>query len=331
MPPTPYDFTPLNQPVTFAEVLQELRQKWYFRNVFARITIALLVVGPILLFSYSLIDFITVSALLIMVLGPLFGVVYTTRHTLPLKRLARANGWLFLQGIPAVERPGVIFNQGHGQRFTAGFGTLSTTNSFLELANFQYVTGSGRSQQIHRYHYICIQLTRCLPHIVLDAKNNNYFGSTDNLPLPFDSDQRLSLEGDFDKYFTLYTPKTYERDALYVITPDIMQLLVDVFGNYDVEIIDNYAYIYRGGHLDLTNASALQHFIMLGDRLKTELGHQTDRYRDAAVEDKTINQVASVGRRLEKNSSAPMALLIILVAAGCIAITSCVVVALFLR
>ena len=37
--------------------------------------------------------------------------------------------------------------------------------------------------------------------------------------------QVLSLEGDFDRYFTLYCPKEYERDALYVFTPDLMALL----------------------------------------------------------------------------------------------------------
>lgn len=37
----------------------------------------------------------------------------------------------------------------------------------------------------------------------------------------------LSLEGDFDRYFTLYCPGDYERDALYVFTPDLLALLID--------------------------------------------------------------------------------------------------------
>ena len=54
--------------------------------------------------------------------------------------------------------------------------------------------------------------------------------------------QRLSLEGDFDDYFTLYCPETYERDALYLFTPDVMARLIDRVRGFDVEIIDDWLF-----------------------------------------------------------------------------------------
>jgi hypothetical protein len=100
-----------------------------------------------------------------------------------------------------------------------------------------------------------IQLDRALPHMVLDAVQNDrkILGQrVSNLPARFDLAQRLSREGDFDRYFTLYAPADYERDALYVFTPDLMALLIDEAGSgeggsMDVEIIDDRMYVYAPG------------------------------------------------------------------------------------
>lgn len=52
-------------------------------------------------------------------------------------------------------------------------------------------------------------------------------------------DQRLSLEGDFDRFFEMSVPKGYERDALYLFTPDVMAWLIDDVQSFDVELIDH--------------------------------------------------------------------------------------------
>ena len=78
---------------------------------------------------------------------------------------------------------------------------------------------------------------------MLDATSNNgLFGS--NLPATFDRDQKLSLEGDFDQYFSLYCPEGYEQDALYLFTPDIMARFIDHAAALDVEIVDDWLFLY---------------------------------------------------------------------------------------
>jgi len=88
-----------------------------------------------------------------------------------------------------------------------------------------------------------LKLDRKLPNMVLDSKENNtLFGS--DLPITFKRDQVLSLEGDFDRYFRLHVPAGHEQDALYIFTPDLMVLFMDRAADYDVEIIDDWMYVY---------------------------------------------------------------------------------------
>ena len=71
--------------------------------------------------------------------------------------------------------------------------------------------------------YLAVRLQRKLPQFVLDSSRNDD-GKYSNLPMPIAGGQRLSLEGDFDQHFALHSPRGYERDALYIFTPDLMAL-----------------------------------------------------------------------------------------------------------
>jgi len=158
-----------------------------------------------------------------------------------LDRFARANAMSYEPRLDGPALPGMIFSIGntrHSSDLVRG-----DRPRFVEFANYRYTTGSGKNQQTHHWGYVAVRLDTPLPHIVLDAKSNNgLFGS--NLPLSFDKDQRLSLEGDFDRYFSLYCPADYERDALYLFTPDIMARFIDNAAALDVEIVDDWLFLY---------------------------------------------------------------------------------------
>jgi hypothetical protein len=174
-----------------------------------------------------------------------FGVVAAQRGSaermLRLDRFARANGMSYLPALGSQALPGMIFGLGHGR--LASDVVRGDRPRFVEFANYRYTTGSGKNRTTHRWGYVAVKLDVPLPHIVLDATGNNgLFGS--NLPLTFDKDQRLSLEGDFDRYFTLSCPQGYERDALYLFTPDIMARFIDNAAALDVEIVDDWLFLY---------------------------------------------------------------------------------------
>ncbi|WP_354002739.1 hypothetical protein [Microbacterium elymi] len=57
----------------------------------------------------------------------------------------------------------------------------------------------------------------------------------------------MHLEGDFDQHFALYCPEGYEQDALYLFTPDIMARFIDHAAALDVEIVDDWLFLYAQG------------------------------------------------------------------------------------
>ncbi|MFF7682436.1 hypothetical protein ACFZA2_06695 [Microbacterium sp. NPDC007973] len=159
-----------------------------------------------------------------------------------LDRFARANGMTWHPGFDDPELPGMIFALGHDRESRDLL--RSGDPRFVEVGNYRYETGSGKSKQTHRWGYVAVRLDTPLPHIVLDAVGNNGLFGASNLPVTFGRGQRLSLEGDFDRHFALYCPEGYERDALYLFTPDVMARFIDSAAALDVEIVDDWLFLY---------------------------------------------------------------------------------------
>jgi hypothetical protein len=158
-----------------------------------------------------------------------------------LDRFAVANAMSYVSALAAPALPGIIFGVGSSRR--ASDLVRGARPRFVEFANYRYTTGSGKNRTTHRWGYVAVRLDTPLPHILLDATGNNgLFGSS--LPTSFDRDQRLRLEGDFDRYFSLFCPRGYERDALYLFTPDIMARFIDHAAELDVEIVDDWLFLY---------------------------------------------------------------------------------------
>lgn len=158
-----------------------------------------------------------------------------------LSRFAAANGFVYRDRVPAPDLPGMIFQVG-GSRLSTDVVTR-THPAHVEYGHHQFTTRNGKHTLTHHWGYVAIKLDVPLPHIVLDGvKSNTVLGS--NLPAPVKASQRLSLEGDFDRYFELYCPAGYERDALYLFAPDIMARFVDDAAQFDVEIVDDWLFLF---------------------------------------------------------------------------------------
>ncbi len=202
--------------------------------------------------------------------------------------------------------PGLIFQVGEQQSLSQW---VSASDGSYVVGNYSYFIGSRTSRerrQINK-HFLMLKLPRKLPNMVLDGTKNNLkvFGRElmSNLPATFNKDQVLSLEGDFNSYFTLYAPKEYERDALYVFTPDLMALFMDNTSQYDAEIIDDMLFVYGDGWANLYNPNVWTRFLQIKNVVGTKLINQTDYYADERVGNRAINEVATGGRRLRRGIS----------------------------
>lgn len=195
-----------------------------------------------------------------------------------LNGFADANGFAYEPHAPAPRLPGMIFTRpAQSSSFVTDL-LRRRSGHALEVGNHTCTTGSGRNTSTYRWGYAAMRLPVALPHIVLDAHGNNAIGRP-RLPIAFAKDQRLSLEGDFDRFFTLYCPEGYETDALYLFSPDTMAVFVDEAARLDVELVDDYLFLYFPGQLSTLDPALWERLLATADVLSERL-LRWERWRD---------------------------------------------------
>lgn len=200
---------------------------------------------------------------------------FSARFSYRIDHFARANGFSALAEMRDPERPGVLFGAG-GERRATDVVTVEGDRP-VEYANYIYTTGR-RFSRVYRWGYVGIRLHTTLPHIMLDARGNDSLLRS-NLPTRIDRRQRLRLEGDFDRFFTLYCPRGYERDALYLFTPDIMTRFIDRAAAFDIEIVDDWLFLYSRRPLSTLDPETWEWLFSVTATLDVKLA-QWERWRD---------------------------------------------------
>lgn len=211
-----------------------------------------------------------------------------------LSAFAEQNGIAFRARISNPGYPGTIFRQGEARR---SFNVMRYHRGrSIEIGNFRYVGDIG-PRRVPEWGYIAIRLDRKVPNMVMQSKlNQKLFGT--RLPVTFTKHQVLPLEGDFGRYFTLYAPMTYERDALYVFTPDLMALLIDETAAFDVEVVDDWMFVYSHKPFDMLSPLTYERADHIVATLGAKTLRQTQRYADYRLNSPAINAIAAPGRRL---------------------------------
>lgn len=161
---------------------------------------------------------------------------------------------------------------------------------------------SSRRTVIAR-HFVELTLPRRVPHMVLIGHGHVY-SAANVLPstTTLAASQRLRLEGSFDNHFTLLCPKEYERDALQIFTPDLMERLMQVAKGCDVELTGDKIYIYTR-MLRLDNAKAMDALLGAVEFMADKLLRQTGRYQDERVSHRdqgAKGAIASEGQALRE-------------------------------
>lgn len=178
----------------------------------------------------------------------------------------------------------------------------STTGRAIEFGNFSYafpLRGEDPLSQSWDFAYLAVKLDRQLPRISLQAKGSPVlWDMSGTIPVGPSLLQRHRLEGDFNKYFYFYCPAGYERDALYVFTPDVMALFIDEASWFDAEIIDDWLLVYSSLPLAPGDAQAYDRMLTIASVVGAKVVRQTDNYRDERVGDFSNDTIAAAGRRL---------------------------------
>lgn len=231
-------------------------------------------------------------------------------------RFALANGMRFSSEDPVpAAYGGMVFGQGWDRMVEEHLYSYSPdgTSAFeptFDLGIVRWFQGDRRDPLVRRWGFVTLQLNRRLPHLLLESTANvGAFGVSD-LPERPARAQVLHLEGDFDRSFTLYCPEGYETDALYVFTPDLMVVLMDEAGGWNVEIVDDRVYLFRPGGLDLADPSVIAKTFRTLDLVGAKVLRQTARYTDDRVSSAAAGVVAPQGRRLRNGVALGTAVMI---------------------
>ncbi len=186
---------------------------------------------------------------------------------------ATANGWQSTEGSSATiaQIPPAIFDIGSNQKL----GTVvhaDIAGHKCDVYMYHFTTGSGRSQQEHNYTIARVELSKAFPHMILDSKQSAAIYGYNisfraNIP-----QEKIKLEGNFNKYFSLYCEKGENIDALSIITPDVMQTLINSNLAQDIEIAGPYIY-FMTSH-DERSANALSKLFESVEALSDELDHR---------------------------------------------------------
>lgn len=262
----------------------------------------------------------------------LLSLPFDTRRGIAIARFARERDLHYSRYGSAPERLGVLFAEGGGapaprmpprlaqlndparaSLFRSNFSLWRGSefpNPSLQIAIASYTGGKNDPKgPRHSFRFLQMRLSRALPHVMIDARKNGRLRSV----LP--GTQRLSLEGDFDRYFTTYVPRGYERDALQLLTPDVMVCLIDHGRNWDIEIIEDRLVVASSRFRRSSDRAEATAMLLFAELVGAELGHQAATYSDPrAAHPRT--QVAEAGRRLRRRSAAwTTAIFVVVVAA----------------
>jgi hypothetical protein len=180
-----------------------------------------------------------------------------------------------------------------------GDGAIRWQTSFFGIPATAAVSGPMRDSPTAPIGYLALTLSRQMPNMILDSKqNDSALGSS--LVHPPTRDQQLLLEGDFNTHFALYVPSGYERDALYIFTPDLMALLIDETGDCDVEIRGDQLVIYYPGGLDLSRPETWRWIGRIMSVVGAKTYSRTGRYSDERVTGDAVETVAPHAQRLRR-------------------------------
>ena len=186
---------------------------------------------------------------------------------------AAANNMTYVPEILSPPYAGSFFTMGRARR--ASDVMTTRTDRRVEIGNYQFAGETGLDRSLNRCGYIRVRVDRHLPHLYLRSQRSRKFGAT------FGRFQQFALEGDFGKHFRLYAPDGYERDALYIFTPDLMAVLIDEAAAFDIEFVGNDIYFYSPHWFDMRDPKTYSRSARLVTSVSPKALKQTRAYSDA--------------------------------------------------
>ena len=187
------------------------------------------------------------------------------------QQFARANGFSYQKKGWLENRQGAIFKVGHSaamENIVSG----QLNNLPINLFNYHYTVGSGKSAQTFQKTILELGLTTLTPPMLLlvdwhgfgdDISDNNIKNVS-----------KISLSESLEKHFNLFAERKFEMEALQIFTPDFLNLIYEKYKQFSLDFCGSKLYVYSSGviakkaELDLM----VEFLKILTERLGQKLG-----------------------------------------------------------
>lgn len=154
-----------------------------------------------------------------------------------MSNFAKKNNFTFVETLNIKDFRSDLFKWGHSNYVYNGvFGTYSERP--IKIFNYRFKTGSGKNQSTHYFTVCEISMDEIsFPKIHLRSKN--MWGWW-----PIKSAKKMSLEPEYEKYFSISCEEDYEIEVLQIFTKEFLDYLIQNASNFSMEFYSGKIYIY---------------------------------------------------------------------------------------
>ncbi len=155
------------------------------------------------------------------------------------KKVAEKYTWKYEHSKNTVSEKGLLFNIGNPepvQNCIVG----NHNGQKIQIFEYSYILTQGKSKIHFDFTVFEISFSGTFPHLYLNYKKDWYSNYPTNTKLA-----KISLPTEFEEIFKIYAPKEYEIEILEILTPEILQVLIDNGWDYDMEFVDGELIIYK--------------------------------------------------------------------------------------
>jgi hypothetical protein len=245
MPPQPaIDYSPLDK---------MHHSGWHvFKTAFKGFSLPVLLIVTAISIGLVFTPADQLSIIIIIIYGILMAAKINSYKNEIWQEFAAINGWTTAKKISSPDLLPPSTNYGHNQSYgvvvNSRFGSIN-----CDIYTYDTTTGEGKHQTTHYFTIACVLLPEKVPHIILNSKKDKA-----DIHTKFPNYEPLKLEGNFNDYFNLLLPKGQEVDVLALITPDVMQTLINSNSDEDIETNDQWLYfILRSDKRDTESVKRL--------------------------------------------------------------------------
>ena len=245
----------------------------------------------------------TVAAVVVVVYPAVLAVAafFSMRRNVVLNELARDNGFDFVVDDRMPMYSGLPFAAPGAEARAVRVLSSNDGAMAFRVGGYRVVKReNSKAVEMRSFGFVELALAAEVPNLVLRNKRSTVFLSA-GVGLP--RAQRLSLEGDFQKSFSLYVPEGYERDALYIFTPDLMLMLQRVAADFEVEFVGRSVFLYSARAPRVWREGVLTDLVAALEALSAKLDRQTGSYRDDRVIGTPLAGRVGLGGRFLRTSN----------------------------